>query len=915
MTNKELPPRNLIVREAVFTVDAQWRITSFNQSAEAILGLHSEDMLGKNCRDVFSASEKFDDLCSLYGPLGSGHAMHDFRLVVNNPSTNENIVVLVNAIPVPDPAGNLSGAVISMRDAADISLPSRLLMDSIADGVFTVDRKLRITGFNKTAERITGWKRSEVLGAPHDKILSCLLPEACLLDQCIKTGKPGSRRSIFIRGKDGRAIPISISASPIVDSEGAVLGGVETFRDLTASIQRVLILDSIADGVFAVDRDMRITAFNKAAEKITGWTFDEVNGKPCSDIFHSNICGDSCILAHSVGSGLPMAAPQTVFAKRKDGHTLPISISAAPIIDPTGDVIGGVETFRDVTSNLQQDMILDSIADGVFAVDRNMRITSFNKAAEQITGWHSDEVVGMPCSEIFHSSICGESCILSQSVDSGLPMAACRTVFVKNKNGETVPINISASPLLDPDGKVIGGVETFRDVTSVMQQDLILDSVADGVFTVDRNWKITSFNRAAEQITGWSREKAIGQSCSDVFHSSICGEDCAIAKSMYSGRPVANLSIFIRNADDNQVPITISAAPLVDHEGNVIGGVETFRDLSVVTELRKQLNKRYTFGEIISKSTAMQRIFSILPEIAQSESNVLILGESGTGKEVMARALYSASRRHNQPFVAVNCGALPETLLESELFGYKAGAFTDAKQDRPGRFAAAEKGTLFLDEIGDIPPSLQVKLLRVLQEKVYEPLGSNKPVKADVRIIAATNKDLQRQVQEGLFREDLFYRLNVVKIHLPQLKERMEDVPMLVDHFIKKFSAQQGKDIVGITDEALSILMHYDFPGNIRELENIIEYSFILCHGGFIKPEHLPEPFSPQESTEEPPLIVAGKNQTLEEIERAAIYQALERNKWKKLATCRDLGISKDTLRRKIERYDLKSPFDRLLDE
>ncbi|MGV1098423.1 sigma 54-interacting transcriptional regulator [Thiovibrio sp. JS02] len=563
---------------------------------------------------------------------------------------------------------------------------------------------------------------------------------------------------------------------------------------------------------------------------------------------------------------------------------------------------------------MQQDLILESIADGVFTVDRDWKLTSFNRAAEQITGWKREEVIGESCSAIFHSSICGDTCILAQSVESGTPIGN-RSIFIKGKDGNTIPISISASPLTDPEGDVIGGVETFRDLTSVMTKDLVLESIADGVFTVDRNWKITSFNRGAEAITGWKREDAIGKSCSDVFHSSICGENCAIAQSLYSGRPVANRSIFIRDIEDRQIPISISAAPLLDHEGNVIGGVETFRDLSVVAELRKQLSRRYTFGEIISKSASMQRIFNILPEIAHSESNVLVLGESGTGKELVARAIHNSSQRSKGPFVAVNCGALPETLLESELFGYKAGAFTDAKHDRPGRFATAEKGTLFLDEIGDIPAALQVKLLRVLQEKVYEPLGSNKPVKADVRIIAATNRDLQTLVQEGNFREDLFYRLNVVKINLPPLRERMEDIPMLAEHFTKQFSAQQGKDIVGISDTALGILMRYNFPGNIRELENIIEYSFILCHGGFIQPEHLPEPFAPKENEcLQPGVIPMHKPQPLEDIEKQAIFQSLERNQWRRMATCRELKISKDTLRRKIQRYGLKSPFDEELD-
>jgi len=305
----------------------------------------------------------------------------------------------------------------------------------------------------------------------------------------------------------------------------------------------------------------------------------------------------------------------------------------------------------------------------------------------------------------------------------------------------------------------------------------------------------------------------------------------------------------------------------------------------------------------------MQRIFNILPDIAKSPSTVLILGESGTGKELVARAIYHASHRADNPFVIVNCGALPETLLESELFGYKAGAFTDAKKDKIGRFAAAEKGTLFLDEIGDIPQSLQVKLLRVLQNKVYEPLGSNTPISADVRIITATNRNLQELVQQGSFREDLFYRLNVVKIHLPPLRERREDIPILTDHFIKQFSALQGKDIVGISSAALNILMRYDYPGNIRELENIIEYAFILCDGGFIQPEHLPEPFytpgSVAQAKTEP---LPSASQTLEEIEKQAIYLSLEKNKWRRMDTCRELGISKDTLRRKIDRYGLTNP-------
>nr|WP_181447996.1 sigma 54-interacting transcriptional regulator [Dissulfurirhabdus thermomarina] len=551
---------------------------------------------------------------------------------------------------------------------------------------------------------------------------------------------------------------------------------------------------------------------------------------------------------------------------------------------------------------------MDSVADGVFTVNRQWRITSFNRAAEEITGWKREDALGRPCREVFRSSVCGDACILGQAVTHGRPVIN-RTIFMKRIDGRNVPVSISAAPLVDHAGRVIGGVETFRDVTASLERDLILDSVADGVFTVDEDWRITSFNRAAEKITGWKREEAVGRPCREIFHSSICGEACAIAQCMVTGAPTVERPITIQRKDGKALSVSISAAPLTDHEGNVIGGVETFRDLSLLTSLRKQLARRYTFGDIISKSPAMQRIFDILPEIARSDSNVLITGESGTGKELIAQAIHDLSERRKGPFVAVNCGALPDTLLESELFGYKAGAFTDAKHDRPGRLAAAEKGTLFLDEIGDISPAIQVKLLRVLQTRMYEPLGSNRPVKADVRILAATNRDLQALVAEERFREDLYYRLNVARVHLPPLRERIEDVPLLVNHFIEKFNAQKGKAVAGISDEALRALMHYDFPGNIRELENIIEYAFILCHGGFIELEHLPEPFSGT-GGEVPAGLDLDQALSLEEIEKRAIYQALKRNRWKRLATCRELGISKDTLRRKIQKYRLEVPED-----
>lgn len=599
-----------------------------------------------------------------------------------------------------------------------------------------------------------------------------------------------------------------------------------------------------------------------------------------------------------------------VYIYRKNGMPFPVSVSAAPLIDIENRVIGGVETFRDISESVRSDIIINAVADGVVTFDDKGIITSFNAGAERITGWLEDDVVGRSCDELFFAADGVSACPITASD----PDEPCNIIdqegFVTDKDGFNIPIVVSITPMLDDKKRVIGCVQTFRDNTAPLQNKLILDSIADGVFTVDRNWQITSFNMAAEIITGWDRKDAIGSFCSDVFHSSICGKNCAIAESLYTGRPVANRSIMIEDKEGKSKPISISAAPLVDVVGNVVGGVETFRDLTVMESLRKQLMQRYTFKEIISKSNIMQRFFQILPDIATSDSTVLILGESGTGKGILADAIVSASARKDQPFLSVNCGAIPETLLESELFGYRSGAFTDARKDREGRFAAAEGGTIFLDEIGDIPHSLQVKLLRVLEERVYEPLGSNESIKVDVRVIAATNRDLKQLVEDGLFRDDLYYRLKVADITLPPLRDRKEDIPLLIDHFVDKFRAEKQKDIVGVSDAVLKKLMLHSFPGNIRELENIIEYGFILCTGGFIQEEHLPESFLPDSQREHSNTGHLETGLSLEKIEQQAIINSLERNKWKKMITCRELGISKDTLRRKIERYKLENPLD-----
>ncbi len=446
------------------------------------------------------------------------------------------------------------------------------------------------------------------------------------------------------------------------------------------------------------------------------------------------------------------------------------------------------------------------------------------------------------------------------------------------------------------------------------QNDLInnaiLESISDGVFTVDAEWRIISFNRAAEEITGVPRAEAIGRRCSDVFRASMCESDCALRKTLQTGKPIINKTAFIINAEGRRIPISVSTAVLRDARNRVIGGAETFRDLTLVEELRKELTGNFELGDMVSRSPSMYRLFEILPQVAASESTVLIEGETGAGKELLARAIHAASLRKRGPFIAVNCGALPETLLESELFGYKAGAFTGATKDKPGRLAAAARGTLFLDEIGEITPALQVRLLRVLQERSYEPLGGNQSQQADVRVIAATHRNLEERIKKGAFRQDLYYRINVMRMTLPPLRSRREDIPLLIEHFIKRFNRRQGKLISGVSPDAMRLLMAHDYPGNIRELENLIEHGFVLCSEGMIKPEHLPDSFTGGAAA----ASASRKNkpdnlqEAVREAETRAILQALEQNNFNRAAAAKALGMHKTTFFRKIKTLGILLP-------
>ena len=443
----------------------------------------------------------------------------------------------------------------------------------------------------------------------------------------------------------------------------------------------------------------------------------------------------------------------------------------------------------------------------------------------------------------------------------------------------------------------------------------IVDTMADGLMVVDSEGVIISVNKALETITGYSKDELVGQSCA-VLDCDTCfgtraeGHDkyCALFKEGHVTRRKCTL----RKKNGKPLYVHKNAALLTDSDGRVIGGVETLTDLTevvskerVITRLRRELSDKDSFHGILGRSTAMTQVFDLVSSAAQSEASVIIYGESGTGKELVASAIHKLGGRKRGPFIKVNCAALSESLLESELFGHVKGAFTGADRTRVGRFEAANGGDIFLDEIGDLPLSTQVKLLRVLQEKEIEKVGDQRPISIDVRILAATNKDLNMLMKEGRFRQDLYYRIGVIPINLPSLQERREDIPLLVKTFINRIRLKTDKPITGMSKEALDLLYYYDWPGNVRELINVIEYSFVLCHEGEIMPSHLPPRLTGKEPRVTPKKGRAVTRQSDDE-KRKRIVDALEATGGNQSKAAEILGISRVTLWKRLKAFDIQ---------
>jgi PAS domain S-box-containing protein len=382
-------------------------------------------------------------------------------------------------------------------------------------------------------------------------------------------------------------------------------------------------------------------------------------------------------------------------------------------------------------------------------------------------------------------------------------------------------------------------VSVFKSIAAEKENlERILDNLSEGIIAHDKERRILFFNRAAEEITGYQRQDILGRDCHEAFGRPFCGERCSFKDAPPDTLEHATYPLNIFTTEGKLRRIEMRVTGMLDRDGAFVGVLASFRDLTELMGLRLQLGELTHFG-IIGQNPKMIQIFREIQDLATNDYPVCITGETGTGKELVANAIHDQSLRSGKPFVPVNCGALPEGLLESELFGHVKGAFTGAVRDKKGRFEMTDHGTLFLDEVAELPKAVQAKLLRVLQEGTFERVGGEEHISVDVRIITATNKNLKREVEDGNFRDDLYYRINVVPIHMPPLRERKSDIPILVAHFLRK-AAEQGQESPGFSKEAMTVMEDYAWPGNVRELQSAVRFALVKARGQMIRPEHLP---------------------------------------------------------------------------
>jgi PAS domain S-box-containing protein len=557
-------------------------------------------------------------------------------------------------------------------------------------------------------------------------------------------------------------------------------------------------------------------------------------------------------------------------------------------------------------------VILDELNIGAFMVGQHRRIEALNLSAQAMIGVRESDAIGKDCREVFLGVPCLVSCPFRGTQDARPPEPILR---LPGEGDESYLVTRIAAPVYDADRQVVGCLTILQDhapiadlVNRIHHEErslkIILDNLEVGIFTVDLGGVVTFFNTTAEKISGFSRQEVLGRPCAAIFRGESAAEWELLRETIASDSPRSGIESRILTREGVPVPIRATYIPLRNEKGIAVGGLATFSDLTLVRQLNQAIRDRYTFHDLVGKSPQMQRIFENVQVVAKTDATVLIEGPTGTGKDVLAKVIHSASRRSEKPLVKVNCAAIPDTLLESEMFGYVKGAFTGAVQDRGGRFQAADGGTIFLDEIGDLPLALQAKLLRVIEEKVFFRLGTSQTTKVDVRIISASNQRLDRLVARKRFREDLYYRLNVFRIELPSLKDRPADLALLIGHILRRLCTSRGMVPPEISENAMQVLLNYTYPGNIRELENILEHALILCSENTLRRKHLPDYLRqrpPASGTRPEKAPASGPP------ERTRILAALKRHAGNRSLAARSLNMDRSTLWRKMKRHQIES--------
>jgi PAS domain S-box-containing protein len=556
--------------------------------------------------------------------------------------------------------------------------------------------------------------------------------------------------------------------------------------------------------------------------------------------------------------------------------------------------------------------VMDELNIGAFVADDRRRITAINLSAQALLGLREPEVIHRDCREVFTGVPCTAACVIHHPEAAG---DRDPDLEVTDEDNQRHLITRMATPIYSRHGTVAGCMTILQDHSPITQLidrlhyeertlKIILDNLDVGVFTVNRGGLINFFNRAAETITGYDRHEVLGQPCAMIFSGEQSPDVCLIKESIASGETHSSHQGCMTDRDGVTIPIRANYMALRNEKEVIVGGLATFHDMTLAHQLNRAISNRYTFHDMIGKDPAMRRIFDMVSVVAPSEATVLVEGATGTGKDLLARVIHSNSPRATRPLVKVNCAAIPDNLLESEIFGYVKGAFTGADRDKPGRFSEAEGGTIFLDEIGDLPLSLQAKLLRVLEDREFYPLGSRRTRKVDVRIISATNRRLRALVDQRLFREDLFYRLNVMRIELPPLKNRRGDLPLLIRHIARSLCARRAVHPPVISKTAMQILLNYTYPGNVRELENILEHALIICRGAIIRPEHLPD-YVRNDQQPIKTMAPASRIAVPAGREPQRIVAALEKTGGHRGRAARELGIERTTLWRRMKKYGI----------